>query len=426
MEQESPIVPNDLPPGASKHLPRQARAPLQREALLDEITRAAEQLGFVGLGVAPVDDLSAAKQRWQAWLAQGNHGEMAYVADGQRATPRSLLAAARSAICVALPYAANRELVPLRLSREQAARAPAVGSVAGYAQGGDYHSVLWRKLLALADHVADFVGSPIVARPCVDTAPLLERALAASSGLGFVGKNGLLIRPGLGSYMLLGELLVDVDLPYGEPARDRCGECRACLDSCPTGAFRGPHDLDARRCIAYLTIELRSAIPRELRPLIGQRIFGCDACQSVCPFNSEPAIARAGSAPELTSQQQALDLLDLLDLGSGAYKRLVRETSMRRVSRAQLARNAAVALGNLADPVHVPALIQAVDTQPRALVREHLAWALGRLGGAEAEACLRRLAEADPEPSVRAEARQSLAEMLAAAAAAPGDTARKA
>lgn len=411
MEYDSTEAPRSLPPGVSRHLPRAQQTPLQGEALLRQVIHASQQLGFVGLGVAPVEELAEARRRWQAWLDRGDHGEMTYLAEGQRATPRSLLAEAVSAICVALPYAGNRELITLRLPTERAASARAMGSVAGYAQGGDYHAVLWRKLLALADCLADLAGRPVLARPCVDTAPLLERTLAASSGLGFVGKNGLLITPGLGSYLVLGELLVDVELPRGEAARDRCGECRACLDSCPTGAFRGPHDLDARRCIAYLTIELRGAIPRELRPLIGQRVFGCDACQSVCPFNSDAAVARAGSAPELASRQQALDLLDLLDLGSGAYKRLVRESAMRRVSRAQLARNAAVALGNRGEPEHVPALVRALEGQTKAVVREHIAWALGRLGGAVAQATLGALAANDPDPAVRGEASQSLAEM---------------
>lgn len=340
---------------------------------------------------------------------------MGYLSEGRRSDPRALMPGAQSVICVAMPYATNTPFVPLkRLARERR-RGDGLGEIAGYAQGSDYHPLLWNRLLALGDILADLVGRPVLARPCVDTAPLLERALAARAGLGFIGKNGLLIAPGGSSLLVLGELLVDVELPHASPMKERCGDCTSCLTACPTAAFVGPYVLDARRCIAYLTIELQSSIPRELRPLIGTRVFGCDVCQSVCPFNAPGTQARAGAAPELVSKRSGLSLIELLELGASRYRSVVRRTALRRVSRAQLARNAAVALGNLGDRQHTAALYRVALGHSSVLVREHATWALGRLG---AESELRCLAEGDhPEP-VRVEACRSLAELLDRAAAA--------
>lgn len=264
-------------------------------------------------------------------------------------------------------------------------------------------------MIALGDILADLVGRPLVSRPCVDTAPILERGLAARAGLGFIGKNGLLIAPGGSSLLVLGELLVDLDLPTGEAMKERCGECTSCLTACPTAAFVGPYELDARRCIAYLTIELQGAIPRDLRPLIGTRVFGCDVCQSVCPFNGPTAQARVGAAPELASTRRVLSLIELLQLGASRYRSVVRRTALRRVNRVQLARNAAVALGNLGDPQHIAALWRAAIEHSSELVREHATWALGRLGAkSELEALLE---ERHPEV-VRVEACRSLADLL--------------
>jgi epoxyqueuosine reductase len=249
----------------------------------------------------------------------------------------------------------------------------------------------------------------VLARACVDTAPLLEREAAARAGIAFVGKSAMAIIPGAGSYVVLGELLLDVELSTSTPTENaHCGSCRACLDACPTGAFVDEYVLDARRCISYLTIELRGAIPRELRAPIGTRVFGCDVCQDVCPFNASPRPRPA--APELAPRDDraAPDLVRLLTLGSADYRRFVKGSAMSRVSRTRLARNAAVALGNSGDPAAVAPLVRALEKDARALVRLHAAWGLGRLGGREAHDALERASISDPDPDVREEAHSAL------------------
>jgi epoxyqueuosine reductase len=361
----------------------------------------ARALGFHRVGVAPAGP-ALSHAAYEAWLAAGMHGEMLYMAAPEhragRADVRALLHGARSVVVVALAHDAS--LIPAdRLAR------PA-GQVARYARGRDYHDVMKPRLRELAARVSRHAGRSVAARPCVDTAPVLERELAARAGLGFVGKNNMLIAPGLGSYIMLGELLLDVELDCtaAEPQASRCGECRACLDACPTGAFAGPYSLDARRCISYLTIEHRGAIPRELRPAIGTRVFGCDVCQEVCPFNAA-APARTAPDPDLSAASSGLDLVRVLGLGSAQLRKLTRGTALRRAGRAGLLRNVCVALGNAGDEHAVPALAAALgDRQP--LVRGHAAWALGRLGArAELEAALGR----ETDASVREEIEAALA-----------------
>jgi epoxyqueuosine reductase len=212
----------------------------------------------------------------------------------------------------------------------------------------------------------------------VDTAPLLERDFARRAGLGWFGKNTMLINRRLGSYFFLGALLVDLDLRPDEPhATSHCGTCTACLDACPTGAFAGPYRLDARRCISYLTIELKDAVPEELRPGLGEWVFGCDVCQEVCPWNRK---APPGSAPALQARPEleALDLVAVLGLSEEEFRRRFRGTALTRPKRRGLLRNAALVLGNAGGPEAVPALRRALD-DPEPLVREAAGWALGRI-----------------------------------------------
>jgi epoxyqueuosine reductase len=362
----------------------------------------ARALGFHRVGIAPAGP-SLSGAAYEAWLEAGMHGEMLYLATGEhragRADVRALLGDARAVVVVALAH--DPSLVPAaRLTR------PA-GEVARYARGRDYHAVMKPRLRELAARVCRHAGRPVAARPCVDTAPVLERELAARAGLGFVGKNNMLIAPGLGSYVLLGELLLDVELEASaaEPAPSRCGECRACLDACPTGAFIGPFQLDARRCISYLTIENRGPIPRELRAALGTRVFGCDVCQEVCPFNAA-APARTEPAAELRPiRSPQLDLVKTLGLGTAQMRQLVRGTALRRAGRDGLLRNVCVALGNAGDRAAVPALVRALGSDRSALVRGHAAWALGRLGArADLTAALAR----ESDPGVRAEIEAAL------------------
>lgn len=392
-------------------------------ALREAIRAAGLELGFGRVGFAAADpDLDAARAL-DAWRCAGQAGALAYLLEpASRHDPRALLPAARTVIVAALPYPA---------------RAPDGGALAGslarFAWGPDYHDVVRAGLTALAARAEALAGRALRSRICVDTAPLLERAFAARAGVGFAGRNTLSIAPGLGSYFVLGELLVDLGLPPDPPLAPRCGRCTRCLAACPTGALVAPYTLDARRCISYLTIELQGSIPRELRPHIGIAVFGCDRCQERCPYNaarSRRELQPAMPLPRATLQ--GTDLVDLLRLRSAAYRRLVRGTALRRLSRPRLARNAAVALGNLGALASAPALCAALDGDSSPLVREHAAWALGQLlaraaaspGGEprdgealvrQARAALDRARAADPAAEVRDEAALARSETGASA-----------
>ena len=405
-----------------------AAAPVTPEHLRDFILAEARERGFHLTAIAPVT-APRRYQAYRAWLAAGMHGIMTYMAADAhvqgRGDLRTLLADARTAVVVALAYPRPGSALARGDARDadadgvDAAGADAAGAdagtprgvVAGYARGRDYHGVLKERLWSLAAAITAQIGRDVAARPCVDSAPVLERDLAEAAGLGFTGKNTMLITPGLGSYTLLGELLLDVEVaatPVRErDVKQRCGACRACLDACPTQAFPAPFVLDARRCVSYLTIEHRGSIPPGLRPGLGSHVFGCDVCQDVCPFNAaapdrhapEPALAPAGP------DSGAPDLLRLLALGSNQHRRLVEGTALRRASREQLVRNACVALGNAGDARAVPALARLLEDRS-AVVRGHAAWALGRLG---AVAPLAEALERERDPEVQAELRAALA-----------------
>jgi epoxyqueuosine reductase len=386
------------------------RAEPDPAAAAGAIETAAHELGFARVGFAPVDRLWRGGRALRTWLARGYHGKMAYL-DGNcdRGNPAELLPQAKTIVAVALAYRLDPLLALERRSPEASA-----ARIAGYAVGDDYHSVMRNKLDALGVRCAAVLGRPVLARACVDTSPLLEREVAARAGIGFMGKSTLTIAPGLGSRVLLGELLLDVELPPSMPMQPRCGNCTACLDACPTQAFVGPYVLDARRCIAYLTIEFRGVIPLALRALLGDRVFGCDVCQSVCPFNASARSIPIATDLETRPALKALSLCELLDLSASGYRKLTRGSAMRRASRAQLARNAAVALGNSADPQALPALSRALKSNRYALVRGHVAWALGRLhrfDPALVRAALEQSRSSDASTFVRDESAMALDEM---------------
>jgi epoxyqueuosine reductase len=251
------------------------------------------------------------------------------------------------------------------------------GRVSRYAWGADYHDVILRKLHQLAEWIDGQVGQRLTYRAYVDTGPLLERELAQRAGLGWIGKNANLIHPRRGSYSFLGELLIDLELEPDAPFSDeRCGSCTACLDACPTGALTAPRTVDARRCISYLTIEHRGVMPQEIRPLIGDWVFGCDVCQEVCPWNRR--FARVAQEPAFRPVNATLNLVEMLALDEDAFRSLLRESPLWRARRAGLLRNAAVVLGNLGDPAAIPALEYALS-DPEPLVAGHAVWALSRL-----------------------------------------------
>lgn len=361
------------------------------QAWLDE----AKSFGFSAAAITEPADFPEQARQLEEFLALGRQGEMDYLGtrlpDGQlaRGRPRSALPEAESALVVALPYSPG-PAVPLRRSREGA---PLLGQIARYAGGRDYHHVLKERLLLLADALADLLQRPVLARACVDTAFVFERQLAERAGLSFLGKNTLAIIPGAGSYFHLGVLLVDAPLQRAASVTlEGCGRCQACLDACPTGALDAAHRIDARRCVSYLTIELQGIVPRELRRGIGTRVFGCDECQSVCPYNRATGVPLADPALEPAEFWHDPPLEALLRLTATGYRRHVRRTALQRVTRAQLARNAAIALGNTGSCAAVPFLAEILAEVRPVVVQVHAAWALGELwshhGHAAARAAL--------------------------------------
>jgi epoxyqueuosine reductase len=373
-----------------------------RTTLTQQLKAKAHALGFDLVGVTSADPL-AAVDRYRAWLAQGFAGEMGYMARNveKRADPRQVLPDVRSIVVLAMNYRTNPELPEDTQPR---------GWISRYAWGQDYHTLMGLKLEALVTFIRSVEGDGVQARWYVDTGPILERELAWRAGLGWPGKNTNLINRQLGSWLLLGVILLDRALVYDEPATAHCGTCTRCLVACPTDAFVAPGVLDARRCISYLTIELRGAIPRELRPLMGTHIFGCDICQAVCPWNRKaPVSSEAAFQPR--AGFAAPELLPLLSLTEEGFRALFRESPIRRAKRRGFLRNVAVALGNLRDPRAIPALAQAVH-DPEPLIRGHAAWALGRIGGEAARRFLRAALASEGEADVRQEMLFALEEIV--------------
>ncbi|MFZ5891355.1 MAG: tRNA epoxyqueuosine(34) reductase QueG [Myxococcota bacterium] len=376
------------------------------QSLSSQVLKEGLALGFARVGIADTEPLLRGRERLQAFRERGFAGDMTYLQQGERHDLQALLPGARSAVVVLFAHG-DPSVVPVE------SLVPGLrGRVARYAQGADYHLLVKTRLFELARRIATSSGRTLRARACVDTAPLLERELALRAGLGFQGKSTLLIAPGVGSYVVIGELLLDIELEPTRAPVAGCGSCRACIDACPTQAFAGEYMLDARRCISYLTIEREGSIPRELRAPIGNRVFGCDVCQETCPFNASPARPRSSDLGRRDALM-APDLIELLNLGSAAYRRLVKRTALRRASRTTLQRNAAIALGNSADVRALPALCTALAEHPNAVVRLHVAWALGELGvqlGFSNDACaaLESARQSDVDADVRAECAHAL------------------
>ena len=345
-------------------------------------------------GVAPAGP-SPSWLRYREWVAAGYAGEMAYLARPdaveRRRDPRAIWPAAESVLVVAASYAGPPHPPLPRLHGRVAryawgeppfeakaaadSRAAADGPATADSRiGQDYHRWLLRRVKALVRRIAAEVDREMDARVYVDTGPVLERAWAQAAGLGWTGKNACLIHPRLGSHLLLGVALLPVPLPPPPPlAMPTCGTCTRCIEACPTGAIVAPGVVDARRCLSYLTIEHRGPIPEILRPALGDRVFGCDICQEVCPWNRRPLAAHATeAAPPLAT----LSLPELLTLDADAFRARFRHTPLWRATPEGLARNAAVVLGNLHDPAARPALTRAAAAHPSALVRDHAAWAL--------------------------------------------------
>ncbi len=321
----------------------------------------AEREGFTRFGVARAER-PPGFERFESWIDGRHHAGMRYLAEtrAMRGSPASLLPGARSVVCLAAPHPAASHVAP---DGSQYAR---------YARGADYHGSLRQRATRAAERARARLGSAWTHLVCVDSTPLAERSLAAAAGLGWIGKNGCLIDGNQGSYLLLAEILTDLDLPADEPVAERCGSCVRCLEACPTAAFLEPGLLDAGRCIAYWTIEHRGAIPQPWKEAIGDHIFGCDVCQEVCPWNAPvDRVAPASEAPAPTRRE-------VLAMGRGAWRRRFGKSAVNRATRRGLQRNAALGAGARADASCGPALRTAAELAEAGL-SDAARWALSRL-----------------------------------------------
>lgn len=370
--------------------------------LAADLKAEARRLGFSLVGVCPAIEPTGFP-RLVEWLAAGHAGEMQWIGDRLPAYqhPRHVLDGVRSLVMLAMPYRTVEPQPP----------APGQGRVSRYAWGVDYHDLVRERLHALADYLRDRAGG-CQARGVIDTAPLLEREFAQLAGLGWIGKNTLLLNREAGSWFFLAALLTDAELTPDTPfVADHCGTCRACLDACPTDAFTAPYVLDSRRCISYLTIELDGPVPGELRTGVGDWLFGCDICQEVCPWNNR---APADGAREFLpiDGTNPVELAPLFELDDEAFRRRFRHTPLWRARRRGLLRNAAMVLGNRPVADTLRALVRGLqDTEP--LVRGACAWALGQFvrNGIEAETALAALItrqEVEGDETVREEINAAL------------------
>jgi epoxyqueuosine reductase len=369
-----------------------------KAALTATLREEAARLGFFRMGVARAGPLPDAG-KLERWLQDGMHAEMHYMqrqAD-RRKDPGLVLAEVRSILTLAAGYFAG----------SQPGADATAGRVSRYAAGEDYHRVIKKRLRALAGLVERLVpGTRALAY--VDTGPVMEKSWGAVGGLGWTGKHSNLITRQQGSWFFLGAILLDIELEYGPREPDHCGTCARCISACPTGAIVRPYVVDARRCISYLTIELRGTIPRPLRPLIGNRIFGCDDCQEVCPWNRfavptpfEDFLPREGTVPA--------PLMSLVRLTHEQFRRRFAGTAILRATRNGFVRNVVVALGNSGSPETVDVLSGCLEDESP-VVREHAAWALGRIGGAAAHRVLDNAFADEQSPEVRREISLALAD----------------
>jgi epoxyqueuosine reductase len=343
------------------------------KTLVPDIRRWARQLGFQQVGIAGID-LPEDEAHLMDWLRAGFEGEMSYMRrhGRTRSRPAELIPGTLRVISCRMNY-----LPPKAADADQVLRDRSLGYISRYALGRDYHKVLRRRLRSLAARIERRFGA-FGYRVFVDSAPVLEKALARNAGLGWVGKHTNLIHREAGSWFFLGEIYTDLPLPLDDAlGREHCGRCQACIEICPTRAIVGPYRLDARRCISYLTIELRDSIPEALRPLIGNRIFGCDDCQLVCPWNR---FARVSQEADFVPRHglDAPCLVDLFAWSEAEFERRTRGSAIRRIGYECWLRNIAVALGNGPSLPEVVDALRSRAHHPSALVREHVAWALRR------------------------------------------------
>jgi epoxyqueuosine reductase len=368
------------------------------------------RLGFHLVGVTtpqPPDHVSV----FENWLRQGRHGEMNYLATGHsrrcRAAPDQVLPECESVLALGILYSPSVKTQPASQAETLS------GRIASYAWGKDYHSVLAGRLEALANFIEAKTGHPIPRRCYTDSGPVLERDLAQRAGLGWIGKNTCLINPHLGSYFFLAEILLGIPLEPDQPFHaDRCGSCTRCIEACPTNCILPDRTLDASRCISYLTIELKGPIPKAMRPLVGNWVFGCDICQQVCPWNSRETPSRQDQPLELAFTARVdmpqPALTQEIKLTPQAFNLRFKGNPVKRAKRGGYLRNVAVALGNSHNPAAIPDLVQALINEPDTLVRRHVAWALGQIGSPIAHRVLQQAIKTEKDPEVYLEIRDTL------------------
>jgi epoxyqueuosine reductase len=346
--------------------------------------------------MAPAETPAQWGERLAAWLAAGRHGEMAWMADtfARRAAPQALWPEARSVVMLAINYGPDED--PLA-----ATRVAEVGAISVYAGNRDYHDVVKGRLKMLGSWMVANAGEPADVKVFVDTAPVMEKPLAALAGLGWQGKHTNLVSREFGSWLFLGAIFTTLELAPDAPEADHCGSCRACLDACPTRAFPAPYQLDARRCISYLTIEHPGPIPVEFRPLIGNRIYGCDDCLAVCPWNK---FARAGSEAKLAARGDLKRpaLAELAALDDAAFRAKFAGGPIKRIGHARFLRNVMIAIGNSGDTSLLPAARAGLDAASP-LVRGAAVWALARLAPDEARTRSGAALAGEADATVRAE-----------------------
>lgn len=340
-------------------------APIEIKA---ELVRRARAAGFDDCRIARAESPAHAGE-FRAWLEKGAAGEMEWIARGaeKRCDPELVLPDARSVVVLAMNYWQGK-------SQKEEGRSEARGRIAQYALGDDYHEVMLSKLRELDRFLGSLGGSQKI---YVDTGPVLERDFAAEAGIGWHGKSTMLLNRTLGTWFFLGEILTTVELPADPPQAARCGTCTRCIEACPTGAITAPHELDARRCISYLTIELKGSIPLEFRPLIGDRIYGCDDCLDACPWNRFARVSRESAFAARPAVAQ-MALRDFLALDEEGFRILFRGSPIKRIKRRGFLRNVCVALGNVGTTEDLPALA-VVGCEEEPLIAEHARWAIAQI-----------------------------------------------
>lgn len=363
----------------------------------ERVKQQARQEGFTLVGVTSPDP-PAHLDSFIRWIEAGRQGSMHYLgserAQEARADLRLLLPECQSILVVAMDY----------LTRPEPDHSPGQARIAAYALGQDYHHVLETRLRGLVGAIEDLIGSPFPHRIYVDTGPLLERELAQRAGLGWIGKNTCLIHPGRGSYFVIGEILLGIELQPDKPIpHDYCGSCTRCIEACPTGCILPDRTIDARRCISYLTIESRDAVPYELRPLMGSWVFGCDLCQEVCPWNQR--FSKLSTSPEFQPRSflERPLIEDILRLSLDSYRSLFRNSPLKRPKLQGMIRNALIAAGNSADARLVTELTRWLHCTSEPLLSMHAAWALGQMKHPCATAILLRAIEIERDPAVLSE-----------------------